>query len=100
MRATRYPKKHPIETDTTTFKGMNHQSVMFLRVIAWPKLLKIKQGKNKANTSLLRSLNVALGTNFSFGCAKSTPNKVKEISFSNGTIEMNKIFPFNPLFSI
>jgi hypothetical protein len=57
--------------------------------------VKIKQGKNKAKTSLLNSLNVALGIIWAFGCARTNPITVRERSFIKGTIAVSRFSPLD-----
>jgi hypothetical protein len=78
------PSKHPKNVLRSTLIGMNHHSLKFSRVMLEPSSLNIRQGKNNANTSLLRSLNVALGINCIFGFARSNPMIVRQINFNKG----------------
>jgi hypothetical protein len=86
ITTTKNPSKQPSAVLTRTLTGINHQSRKFLRVMLSPNSVNIRHGKNKANTSLLRSLNVALGINCIVGFARSSPMTVKQISFNKGTI--------------
>lgn len=61
---------------------------MLSRVMLSPSSVKIKQGRNRAKTSLLKRRKVALGTSCVLGWARRRPMTVKEMSFIRGTIPL------------
>lgn len=93
IKVTEYPNTAPSAVLTTTFTGMNHQRIKFLRLIDETRWLSIKQGKKRTNTSLLRILKVSFGTNWNFGWAISEPITAMERSFSNGNTALTASAP-------
>lgn len=73
-----------------TLKGMNHQSTMLLRVIHSPSSVKIRHGRKRANTSLLRRRKVDRGMTSVFGWARMRPIRVMEMSFIKGMKPLSK----------
>lgn len=66
-RTTKYPIKEPMIVLRRTLTGINHQRTMLSRVMLSPSSVKIKQGRNRAKTSLLKRRKVALGTSCVLG---------------------------------
>ncbi len=91
MRATTTPTKQPMVALSITFTGMNHQSRILDRVTDCPSSVKIKQGRNSANTSLIRSLAASGEMILILGCAKTYPNPHMVKTFITGTTESSTI---------
>lgn len=87
--ATKYPKMQPMIVLISTLTGMNHQRVKLLRVMDCPRWVKIRHGRKRAKTSLLRSLKVALGTIWIFGWARTRPITERERSFIKGNTALS-----------
>lgn len=91
MIATMYPRTQPVAVVMSTLTGTNHQSKTSLRVTDWPRWTKMRQGRKRAKTSLLRSLKVARGTIWIRGCARMRPMTVRHNSFNKGSTADSKL---------
>ncbi len=92
IRATKTPTRQPMMALSITFTGMNHQSRMLDRVTDCPSSVKMRQGRNSANTSLINSLEASGVMMLILRCARIHPNPHMVNTFSTGTTESSTMY--------